>query len=172
MINKPVTIDYLNNVFSVYKSKITKNYWTLRFNTLHLKEPVIGSNTMFNPSTLHFSKKLAYSVKAALLTFTLVSANQAFSKEEVVTVPTMNDARVFAEFVDKMPAVVNYFTKSTEQEVIKFYQNEYGQQLGQERKRGRLTLNFNQDKKNIRVVISQQNRLRQVDVIIETKPKN
>jgi hypothetical protein len=79
----------------------------------------------------------------------------------------MNDARFFAEFKDKIPAVVNYFTKSTEEDVIGFYQKEYGQALNQKRKRGRLTLNFSQGKHDIRVVISQQNHLRQIDVIIE-----
>jgi hypothetical protein len=123
---------------------------------------------MLNPSTLNLSKKIAHSIKAVLFTFTLVNANQAFSQEEAVNVPTLSDARIFAEFVDKMPAVVNYFTKNSEQEVIDFYQNEYGQPIRQERKRGRLTLNFNQNENSIRVVISQQNHLRQVDVIIET----
>jgi len=81
----------------------------------------------------------------------------------------MSDARVFAEFKDKMPAVVNYFTKNTEQEVIAFYQNTYGKAEQQERKRGRLTLNFNHKQNMIRVVISQQNKMRQVDVIVEEK---
>ena len=39
--------------------------------------------------------------------------------------------------------------------------------ISQERKRGRLTLNFSAQQQTIRVVISQQNRLRQVDVIVE-----
>jgi hypothetical protein len=63
--------------------------------------------------------------------------------------------------------VVNYFSKSTEEDIISFYQKEYGQPLGQERKRGRLTLNFNQELQSIRVVISHQNNMRQVDVIVE-----
>ena len=70
-----------------------------------------------------------------------------------------------------MPAVVNYFTKKTEEEIIAFYQKEYGEPLQQERKRGRLTLNFSQETNNIRVVISQQNSVRQVDVIIENIPE-
>lgn len=79
----------------------------------------------------------------------------------------MSDAQVFAKFTDRTPAVINYFTKSSEEEVIEFYQKEYGQVLNQERKRGRLTVNFNQEQHSIRVVISQQNQLRQVDVIVE-----
>jgi hypothetical protein len=98
----------------------------------------------------------------------LINVNLAIAEETaMVTIPAMSDARVFAEFTDETPAVINYFTRSTEEEVIQFYQKEYGQALNQERKRGRLTLNFNQKQHSIRVVISQQNKLRQVDVIVE-----
>jgi len=125
---------------------------------------------MFNPYTSNFSTKLACSFKTILLTVTLVNVNLAVAQDKVnITIPTMSDARVFAEFKDKMPAVVNYFTKNTEQEVIAFYQNTYGKAEQQERKRGRLTLNFNHKQNMIRVVISQQNKMRQVDVIVEEK---
>lgn len=125
---------------------------------------------MFNPCSSNLSKKLACSSKVILLAFALVNVNSTVAQDKVtVTIPTMSDARIFAEFKDKMPAVVNYFTKNTEQEVIAFYQNEYGKAKQQERKRGRLTLNFNQEHSDIRVVISQQNNMRQVDVIVEGK---
>ena len=86
-----------------------------------------------------------------------------------ITVPTLADARVFADFTDKLPAVVNYFTKSNEQAIINFYQNSYGESLSQERKRGRLTLTFATDKNTIRVVISKQNKMHQVDVLMSSK---
>jgi len=125
---------------------------------------------MFTPNTPNFSTKLARSFKTILFTFTLVNVNLAAAQEKVmISIPTMSDARVFAEFKDKMPAVVNYFTKNTEQEVIAFYQGEYGKAEQQERKRGRLTLNFNHKQNIIRIVISQQNKMRQVDVIVEEK---
>jgi len=125
---------------------------------------------MFNPCTSFFSKKIACSLKTVLLTFTLVNVNLAVAQDEMnITIPTMSDARVFAEFKDKMPAVVNYFTKYTEQQVIAFYQKTYGEAEQQERKRGRLTLNYSHEKNMIRVVISQQNKMRQVDVIVEEK---
>ena len=123
---------------------------------------------MFNLSTVNLSSRLAYSLKTLLVAFMLINVNLAIAEETaMVTIPAMSDARVFAEFTDETPAVINYFTKSTEEEVIQFYQKEYGQALNQERKRGRLTLNFNQKQHSIRVVISQQNKLRQVDVIVE-----
>ena len=123
---------------------------------------------MFNNFALKTFKKSACSFSAILLACTLLNVNLAFADEKViVTIPTMSDARSFAEFKDKIPAVVNYFSKSTEEDIISFYQKEYGQPLGQERKRGRLTLNFNHELQSIRVVISHQNNMRQVDVIIE-----
>jgi hypothetical protein len=129
---------------------------------------VKGSKPMINQYVSNTYKKSAYSLSAILFAFTLVNANLAVAEESVtLSIPTMSDARIFAEFKDKMPAVVNYFSKSTEEEIIAFYQKEYGLPLAQERKRGRLTLTFNQEMQNIRVVISHQNNLRQVDVIVE-----
>ena len=123
---------------------------------------------MFNNFASKTYKKSACSFSAILLACTLLNVNLAVADEKViVTIPTMSDARIFAEFKDKIPAVVNYFSKSTEEDIISFYQKEYGQPLGQERKRGRLTLNFNQELQSIRVVISHQNNMRQVDVIVE-----
>ena len=66
-----------------------------------------------------------------------------------------------------MPAVVNYFTPLTEDAVINFYNKNYGEPVKRERKRGRLTLNYQQTQQQIRVIISQQNNLRQVDVLVE-----
>ena len=123
---------------------------------------------MINQYVSNTYKKSAYSLSAILFAFTLLNANLAVAEESVtLSIPTMSDARIFAEFKDKMPAVVNYFSKSTEEDIIAFYQKEYGLPLAQERKRGRLTLTFNQEMQNIRVVISHQNNLRQVDVIVE-----
>ncbi|MBA6380644.1 MULTISPECIES: hypothetical protein [unclassified Colwellia] len=128
---------------------------------------------MFNLSTVNLSSRLTCSLKTLLVAFMLINVNLAIAEETaMVTIPAMSDARVFAEFTDETPAVINYFTKSTEEEVIQFYQKEYGQALNQERKRGRLTLNFNQKQHSIRVVISQQNKLRQVDVIVEENSNN
>ena len=88
---------------------------------------------------------------------------------ENITIPIVENARVFAQFDDEYPAVVNYFTPLSEQEVISFYQKKYGEILTQERKRGRLMLKFADDNNNIRVVISKQNKMRQVDVLVERR---
>lgn len=125
---------------------------------------------MFSLKTSLFSTPFAKSCKVLLITFALVNANQVIAQDQIsFDIPKVSDARVFAEFKDKMPAVVNYYTRKTEQEVISFYQQAYGEIINQERKRGRLTLNYSVEGKSIRVVISQQNNMRQVDVIVNEK---
>jgi hypothetical protein len=87
----------------------------------------------------------------------------------VIGIPVLKDAQVFAEFSDALPAVINYFTQSTEAQVIAFYQQAFGDAHSQERKRERLTLKYQSGEEKMRVVISQQNKKRQVDIIIESK---
>ncbi|QBG34262.1 hypothetical protein [Litorilituus sediminis] len=82
-------------------------------------------------------------------------------------IPVIANARVFANLTDELPAVMNYFTDASEEEVISFYQQSYGQAHTQERKRGRLTLSYTQGEQKMRVVISTQGNKRQVDVLVE-----
>ena len=88
-------------------------------------------------------------------------------EQGAVDIKVMAEARVFANFTDELPAVLNYFVKASEQDVIDFYRQAYGEPVTQERKRGRLTLQFSQAEKDIRVVISTQNNHRQVDILVE-----
>lgn len=87
----------------------------------------------------------------------------------VIDIPILEDAQVFAEFSDSLPAVINYFTNHNEAQVIDFYQQAFGVAKSQERKRDRLTLKYQQGEESMRVVISQQNDKRQVDIIVESK---
>lgn len=82
-------------------------------------------------------------------------------------IPVIANARVFANLTDELPAVMNYFTDASEEEVISFYQQSYGEAHTQERKRGRLTLSYTQGEQKMRVVISTQGDKRQVDVLVE-----
>ncbi len=89
------------------------------------------------------------------------------SGDAVTFIPLMSDANVFAEFIDRLPAVVNYFTFASEEEIINFYNNSFGEPIGQERKRTRLTVSYYLDGIATRVVISEQDERRQVDVLQE-----
>ena len=73
------------------------------------------------------------------------SLNADKSTMEKVNIPVVEGARVFAKFDEKTPAVINYFTAVTEDDVIAFYNESYGEPLQRERKRGRLTLHYQQD---------------------------
>ena len=86
-------------------------------------------------------------------------------------IPLIEGAIIFANYSDELPAMVNYYTQTSEQEVIAFYQKSFGDAISTERKRGRLTLIYQADDLIKRVVISQQNNKRQVDVIVEKAVK-
>ena len=108
-----------------------------------------------------------YSLFAGAVLFSLSSVTLASNETSPVSIPMIDNAQVFADFTDDMPAVLNYFTNASEEQVIGFYQQHFGEAISQERKRGRLTLSYLQEKQMMRVVISQQNNKRQVDVIVE-----
>jgi hypothetical protein len=85
----------------------------------------------------------------------------------IVEIPKLDNAQVFADFTDGFPAVLNYFTQSTEAQIIEFYKKHYGKVVSKERKRGRLTLFFLQENQSMRVVISQQNNKHQIDIMVD-----
>lgn len=118
--------------------------------------------------------KLSLFVSAILLSFSVSSYAAEANEVSVLTtndivIPVMDNAQIFANYTDKLPAVLNYFTYANEAQIIDFYQQHYGNALSQETKRDRLRLTYQQQNQNIRVIISQQNKKRQVDVIIESK---
>mgnify|MGYP005985317265 CR=1 FL=1 len=117
------------------------------------------------------SRRLSLFVSAVLLSFSasIYALEDGDAGTNSVVIPMLTNAQVFADFTDELPAVLNYFTSATQEQVIDFYQQHYGESISQEIKRGRLTLTYQQEKQRIRVVISQQNKKRQVDVIVELK---
>lgn len=127
--------------------------------------------TLFKTINNRPSKRISSSMRSILLvglfTSPLIASVNAYDGSDVFSIDKMADAQVFAEFSDKMPVVVNYFTSATEAEVLAFYQEAYGKLVSQERKRGRLTSYFSVDDMAVRVVISQQNNKRQVDILVE-----
>ena len=126
------------------------------------------------PALRFMPKSLILSPALLLLMMSFSSSAQTTSTVDQmmdkVNIPVIEDARVFAKFDDKTPAVINYFTANSKDSVIDFYNKSYGEPEDRERKRGRLTLNYRQGKQQIRVVISPQNKMRQVDVIVDKQP--
>jgi len=94
----------------------------------------------------------------------LLLSSLSFAQNDNILV--MDNAKVFAEFNDKLPFVTNYFSPSSEEEILEFYLTAYGEPINQERKRGRLTSHYFYNEQDIRVVISTQNKLQQVDILL------
>lgn len=82
-------------------------------------------------------------------------------------IPVITGAKVFAQYTDDMPKVVNYFTTHNEQEIIHFYQEKYGDALSSTVKRGRKSLVFHVKEQQLTVIISTQGKVRQVDAILK-----
>ena len=101
----------------------------------------------------------------------LIEAMPVITNKDNSYIPLIEGATIFANYSDELPAMVNYYTQTSEQEVIAFYQQSFGDAISTERKRGRLTLIYQVDDLIKRVVISQQNNKRQVDVIVEQAVK-
>lgn len=122
-------------------------------------------------STMTLKLTGKFTLVASALLFSFNSMALAEKDTAIVSIPMVDNAQVFADFTDGMPAVLNYFTLATEDQIIELYQQHYGEPISQNRKRGRLTLTYQQEKQSIRMVISQQNFKRQVDVIVEQAKK-
>jgi len=118
--------------------------------------------------TTTLTRKYSLLAGAVLLSFTaLTYASDEVTPIPMIEIPVVENAHVFANFTDDIPAVLNYFTSSTEKQIIDFYEQKFGESISQERKRNRLALTYQREKHTIRVVISQQNNKRQVDIIVE-----
>ena len=97
---------------------------------------------------------------------TITFAKNETNKSNIV-IPVIEKAEIFAELTDGTPAVLNYFTESTEVQIIDFYKNNYGSALVNEKKHNQLMLVYKQASQTIRIVISQQGNKRQVDIIVK-----
>ena len=113
------------------------------------------------------SRKNRYSLLAGAVLLSLSAVTFASDEMSPISIPMVEDAQVFADFTADTPAVLNYFTSATQEQIIDFYRQNFGDSTSQETKRGRLTLTYTKDNQAIRVVISQQNNKRQVDVIVK-----
>jgi Skp family chaperone for outer membrane proteins len=116
--------------------------------------------------TKNTKKSLLFSMSCSTLCSALLSTTIYAADVENISIEVMSDAKVFAQLDDEIPAVVNYFTKKSETNIVAFYEEKYGQAISSDRKRGRLEKSFTQNNYNIKVIISEQNNQRQVDVLI------
>jgi hypothetical protein len=115
-------------------------------------------------------KKISgYSILITAIVFNLsaISVAGEIIKKPVINIPVLEDAQIFADFTDVLPAVVNYYTLATEEQITTYYSQHFGVPILQENTQKYLTLLYQQEQKMMRVVISQQQNQRQIDIIIE-----
>lgn len=106
-------------------------------------------------------------LKVAIASSNKLETDVKPTQTEIALLAVTSDAKEFARFDDEFPLVVNYFSQQSKAQIRDFYQAQFGQIQSEQSKRGRLQLNFLTANNHIRVIISQQNNARQVDVIIE-----
>lgn len=116
--------------------------------------------------TKNLNKPLLLLRFGSFLCATLFCSQVYASEADKFAIEIMSDATVFAKLDDKVPAVVNYFTKNSETSIVAFYEDKYGKAVSSNRKRGRLEKAFEQNNYRINVIISEQNNQRQVDVLV------
>ncbi|MDO7084660.1 hypothetical protein WNY51_01685 [Pseudocolwellia sp. AS88] len=111
-------------------------------------------------------KALLFSMLCSTIFTALVSTKLYAAETDKLTIEVMSDAKVFAKLDDELPAVVNYFTKRSENSILAFYEEKYGKAISSNRKRGHLENSFINNNHNITVIVSERNNQRQVDVMV------
>lgn len=76
------------------------------------------------------------------------------------------DAREFARLDDKLPAILSYFSQQSQQQLQQFYREQLGEPTQQRQRYGQLELHYHQSQQQIRVIISEQQQWRQVDMMV------
>ncbi|SET12192.1 hypothetical protein [Thalassotalea agarivorans] len=107
------------------------------------------------------SLKLVVVFCASMVSFSTLANDHAIS------IAKLDDAQVFAEYTDELPAVLNFYTSADKDTVLEFYQTQYGEAIKQERKYDRLVVNYAVSGQAIRLVLSKQDDKTQVDIIVE-----
>lgn len=82
-------------------------------------------------------------------------------------VPLYADAREFARLDQKMPAVLSYFSQQTPSGLRDFYISQLGEPSSEQLLYGRLSLHFNVNNQQVRIIISSQQNWQQVDIMVQ-----
>tara|TARA_R110002126_G_scaffold33382_44_gene104644 strand:- start:20 stop:349 length:330 start_codon:yes stop_codon:yes gene_type:complete len=109
---------------------------------------------------MRFSALLLISALVTSLSFG-IAANSFYQ------VPLADDAREFARLEGKMPAVLSYFSQLSIAELQQFYQQQLGEPGRVSLIDGRLNLYFRVDQQQVRILMSEQNDWRQVDIMVQ-----
>jgi hypothetical protein len=87
--------------------------------------------------------------------------------ESFYQVPVAADAREFARLENKLPAVLSYFSQQSMPELQAFYRQQLGEPNSSAVVHGRLNLYYQVNQQQVRILISEQNDWRQVDIMVQ-----
>lgn len=82
-------------------------------------------------------------------------------------VPVVSDAREFARLDNKLPAVLSYFSQQNMTTIRQFYLQHLGQPVKVENIYGRENLFFTVDGHQVRILLSERDNWRQVDIMVQ-----
>ncbi|KKO47404.1 hypothetical protein WG68_01920 [Arsukibacterium ikkense] len=108
-------------------------------------------------------RSLALLLASAIISVASVNAVAA----SFYQVPLASDAREFARLDNKLPAVLSYFSKQSMSQLQQFYQQQLGEPSNSTMIHGRLNLFYRLNQQQVRILISEQNDWRQVDIMVQ-----
>lgn len=112
-------------------------------------------------------RSLALILASTLLTMALATPSLSLAAVSFYQVPLSADAREFARLENKLPAVLSYFSKQSMPELQGFYRQQLGEPDNSVVVHGRLNLYYRVNQQQVRILISEQNDWRQVDIMVQ-----
>ncbi|MDX1676882.1 hypothetical protein [Arsukibacterium sp.] len=82
-------------------------------------------------------------------------------------VPLTADAKEFARLENKLPAVLSYFSRLSVAELQDFYRQQLGEPDNSMVVHGRVNLYYQLNQQQVRILISEQNDWRQIDIMVQ-----
>ncbi|MDX1391071.1 MAG: hypothetical protein R3241_01725 [Rheinheimera sp.] len=101
------------------------------------------------------------------LVLLLGSLSTASLANDFYQVPMPADAREFARLDSKMPAVLSYFSQQSDSALREFYIQRLGSPNSEQTLYGREHLYFTVNGKQVRILISNRDDWRQVDIMVQ-----
>ncbi len=99
----------------------------------------------------------------------LISSSQIAAVPAFQQIPLPADAQELARLEAKMPAVLHYFSKQSQEELMLLYITALGQPVQQKTVASQLQLYFLREQQQIRVVIAQRNGYREVSLMVQNR---
>lgn len=105
---------------------------------------------------------------ALLLASTLFTAvSLDVNADSFYQVPLTDDAREFARLENKLPAVLSFFSRQSVSQLQDFYRQQLGEPDNSVMVHGRLNLYYRVNQQQVRILISEQNDWRQIDIMVQ-----